>query len=392
MDQVVDSEAFLIAAFRTGDGPFLPVKVAAADAPFVNVLLSMGTPWQGRPRNVEHSEIFSRMRGETDIFEEMTPISRVPYAFARATTSDMMHAAVRVSPYYHLPTYPVRLSRKKLNTLTGLMTGDKGVVFMFPDTAARTLLTHVIAVSLWTKDPLCAFNLEADPVSPIPLCNVVDVEEGNIRRFATRARQFLADWLRVHPIVVPRPGATSIMEMARRTGITLTESLSAPPSARLLHPPPPSLLPYAPVVGNPLSDGGSASSQPGPLTGNGKVLNRYRKQSSGKEREGEEGAEVEEWPESEGEDPGMVEDAATLRVGTARDFAHDGKERTAHSTENSEIEGSPERGRENGRSDRGERPPELGITHSSTFRSSPTPQSRASLDYNRSRHRNDRST
>jgi hypothetical protein len=41
MDQVVDSEAFLIAAFQTGDGPFLPVKVAAADAPFVNVLLSL---------------------------------------------------------------------------------------------------------------------------------------------------------------------------------------------------------------------------------------------------------------------------------------------------------------------------------------------------------------
>jgi hypothetical protein len=63
----------------------------------------------------------------------MTPISRVPYAFTRATTSDMTHADMRVNPYYHLLTYPVRLSRKKLNTLTGLMTGDEGVVFMFPD-------------------------------------------------------------------------------------------------------------------------------------------------------------------------------------------------------------------------------------------------------------------
>jgi hypothetical protein len=63
MDQVVDSEAFLIAAFRTGDGPFLPVKVAAVDAPFVNVLLSSETPWQGRPRDVEHSETASRIRG-----------------------------------------------------------------------------------------------------------------------------------------------------------------------------------------------------------------------------------------------------------------------------------------------------------------------------------------
>jgi hypothetical protein len=160
MDQVVESEAFLIAAFRTGDGPFLPVKAAAADAPFVNTLLSSETSWQGRPGDVEHSEIVNRMRAEIDILEEMTPISRVPFAFARATTSDMMHAAVRVSPYYHLPTYPVRLSRKKLNILTGLMTGDEGVVFMFPTPTGMTFLPHVIAVPLWPRDFLCAFNPE----------------------------------------------------------------------------------------------------------------------------------------------------------------------------------------------------------------------------------------
>jgi hypothetical protein len=148
MDQVVDSEAFLTAAFQTGDGPLLPVKVAAVDAQIVNVLLSPGTPWQGRLRDVKHSEIASRMRGETDIFEEMTPISSVPHAFAGATTPDMAHADMRVDPYYPLLTYPVRLSRKKLNTLTGLMTGDEGVVFMFPDPAAGIFLTHVIAVSL----------------------------------------------------------------------------------------------------------------------------------------------------------------------------------------------------------------------------------------------------
>jgi hypothetical protein len=149
MDLVVNSETFLIAAsFQTGNGPCLPDKVAAADAPFVNGLLSPETPWQGRPRDVEHSEIVSRMGGETDIFEEMTPISKAPYAFARATTSDMMHAAMRVNPYYHLLTHPVRLSGKKLNTLTGLMTGYEGVVFKFPDPAARTFLTHVVAISL----------------------------------------------------------------------------------------------------------------------------------------------------------------------------------------------------------------------------------------------------
>ena len=72
---------------------------------------------------------------------------------------------------------------------------------------------------------------------PIPLCNVVDVGESNVRRFATPARQALADWLRVHPIVVPRPGPTSIMEMAKSAGVTLTESLSALPNTCLLHPP-----------------------------------------------------------------------------------------------------------------------------------------------------------
>jgi hypothetical protein len=44
------------------------------------------------------------MKGEKDIFEEMTPISRVPYAFARLTTPDMVYAARRVIPYYHLLT------------------------------------------------------------------------------------------------------------------------------------------------------------------------------------------------------------------------------------------------------------------------------------------------
>jgi hypothetical protein len=34
------------------------------------------------------------------------------------------------------------------------MTGDEGVVFTFPDPAARTFLTHVIAVSLWPKSLL----------------------------------------------------------------------------------------------------------------------------------------------------------------------------------------------------------------------------------------------
>jgi hypothetical protein len=228
MDQVVDSEAFLTTAFQTGNGPFIPVRVAMADVPFVNVLQSAGTPWQGRPRDVQHSEVVSRMRGETDIFEEMTLISRVPYVFALATIPpDMAHAAMRINPYYHLLTYQVRLSRKKLNTLAGLMTGDESVVFMFPDPAARTFLTHVIAVSLWPKDPLCAFNLKKDTVRPIPFCNVGDVGEGNVRRFATHARQALADWLRVHPIVVPRPDPTSIMEMAKSAGIMRTESLSA---------------------------------------------------------------------------------------------------------------------------------------------------------------------
>jgi hypothetical protein len=53
------------------------------------------------------------------------------------------------------------------------MIGDESVVFMFPDPAARTFLTHVIAVSLWPKDTLCAFDLEENPVNPIPLCYVL---------------------------------------------------------------------------------------------------------------------------------------------------------------------------------------------------------------------------
>jgi hypothetical protein len=102
MDQLVDSKAFLTAALQTGDGPFLPAKVGAADAPFVNVLLSPETPWQGRARDIEYSEIVGRMRGEMDIFEELTPNSRAPYAFVRSTMLALAHEAVRVNPYYHL--------------------------------------------------------------------------------------------------------------------------------------------------------------------------------------------------------------------------------------------------------------------------------------------------
>jgi hypothetical protein len=40
----VDSEAFLTAAFQTRYGLFLPAKVAAVDAPLVNVLLSPEKP------------------------------------------------------------------------------------------------------------------------------------------------------------------------------------------------------------------------------------------------------------------------------------------------------------------------------------------------------------
>jgi hypothetical protein len=98
MDQIVGCEAFLLAAFQTADGPFLPVKIAAADAPFVNVLLSPKTPWRNRPKDIEYSEIVNLMRGETDAFEEMTPISRAPYAFVRTT-------AKRVNPFYHLLVY-----------------------------------------------------------------------------------------------------------------------------------------------------------------------------------------------------------------------------------------------------------------------------------------------
>jgi hypothetical protein len=97
------------------------------------------------------------------------------------------------------------------------------------------------------------------------------------------------DWLRVHPIVVPHPSPTSIMDMAKLAGITFTESLSAPPNTRLLLPPTPRLPSYASADGNPFLEWGSAPSQPGPLAGNGKVLNPYKEESSWMEAEVEEG-------------------------------------------------------------------------------------------------------
>jgi hypothetical protein len=121
MELVVDSEEFLAEAFQTGDGPFLPVKVAAVDPSFVKVLLSPETAWQGRAREVEYSQIVIRMRGDTGVFEQMTPISRMPYTFARSTILDMTHAPMRVNSFFHHPNFSERLFRKKLNILTGVI-------------------------------------------------------------------------------------------------------------------------------------------------------------------------------------------------------------------------------------------------------------------------------
>jgi hypothetical protein len=65
-------------------------------------LLSPETPWREKPRGIEHNEIVNRVRGETDSFEGMTPISRAPYAFVRSTTLEMAPEAMRVNPFYHL--------------------------------------------------------------------------------------------------------------------------------------------------------------------------------------------------------------------------------------------------------------------------------------------------
>jgi hypothetical protein len=177
MVQDLDSGTFLAAAFQTGDGSFLPVKVAAVDAPFANVLLSPQTTWQGRPRNVEYGDIVSRMREETDVSEQTTLISRMLYAFPRSTTLDRAHVAMRANPFLHLLDFPKRLSRRELKILTGVVSGDENCVFTFPDPPTRTSLTHVIAISMGPKDLLCALNLEGHTVRPIPLCNVVDVSK-----------------------------------------------------------------------------------------------------------------------------------------------------------------------------------------------------------------------
>jgi hypothetical protein len=58
----MDNKAFLTTAFQTADWPFLPAKVAAADAPLVNVLPSPETPWHGKPRDIEYSEIINQIK------------------------------------------------------------------------------------------------------------------------------------------------------------------------------------------------------------------------------------------------------------------------------------------------------------------------------------------
>jgi hypothetical protein len=67
--------------------------------------------------------------------------------------------------------------------------------------------------------------------------------------------------------------------------------------------------------------------------------------------------EEEVWSWSKGEDSEVEEDAMVPRLETTPIVADGSREGTADSTENIGTEGSPERGRENGRSVRRERPP-----------------------------------
>jgi hypothetical protein len=76
-----------------------------------------------------------------------------------------------------LPSHPFKLERRRLDVLTGIIVGDETCVFMFPPQTARSASLHVIAVSMWSQDPVGAYNLDESQPYPIPLTNVLDVGE-----------------------------------------------------------------------------------------------------------------------------------------------------------------------------------------------------------------------
>jgi hypothetical protein len=86
-----------------------------------------------------------------------------------------------------LLSHPYKFEHRRLDVLTGLIVGDETCLFMFPSQTARSASSHIIAVSMWTQDPVGAYNLDEPQPYPIPFTNVLDVGKRGLPSIAEQA-------------------------------------------------------------------------------------------------------------------------------------------------------------------------------------------------------------
>jgi hypothetical protein len=148
-DEKLEVRSFLMQAFGPHVDAFLDIQVPRLDAPFVYVTLTTTTPWQEKPRTLDHAAFLPTLAGETDNYGVTYSISRATYANVNAVCAPLVRAVKKVHPYMRLLSHPFKLERRRLDDLTGLIVGDETCLFMFPPQAARSASSHVIAVSMW---------------------------------------------------------------------------------------------------------------------------------------------------------------------------------------------------------------------------------------------------
>jgi hypothetical protein len=132
MDEKLEVRPFLMQAFGPHEDPFLDIQVLRLDAPFVYVTLTATTPWQEKPRTLDHAAFLPTLAGETDNYGVTYPISRATYTNINAVCAPLARAIINVHPYMRLLSHPYKLERRRLDVLTGLIVGDEMCVFMFP--------------------------------------------------------------------------------------------------------------------------------------------------------------------------------------------------------------------------------------------------------------------
>jgi hypothetical protein len=75
LDEKLEVRPFLMQVFGPHVDPFLDIQVPKLDAPFVYVTPTATTPWQKKPRTLDHAAFLPTLAGETDNYGVTYPIS-----------------------------------------------------------------------------------------------------------------------------------------------------------------------------------------------------------------------------------------------------------------------------------------------------------------------------